>query len=253
MNAKLTAKETALMTAIAENFFSFFDGGLVAHDSGIWTDSMTAEIVSTSRYDVSKTQRGAASVINSLGRKGLLTTGTSEDGAWTELTEAGEKWITDHNWPDEAEAAPAAAEEAPAAKPAKKAKATKAAKPAAASIMADITANSPDLQKANAEADAKKAKAKKAKAAKAADKLAAAPAAEEPAKPAKPAKLTISDEEALGDYKPGDRILTADGRDWTIIAEAKGKDGVREWKISREEDGKTKTTRRFARNIEHAK
>lgn len=105
MNAKLTAKETALMTAIAENYFSFFDGGLVAHDSGIWTDTMTGEIVSTTQYDISTSQRGAASVVNSLGRKGLLTTSTNEDGAWTELTEAGQAWVEAHN---------ATTEEAPA-------------------------------------------------------------------------------------------------------------------------------------------
>lgn len=97
MNAKLTTKETTLMTAIADNFFSFFDGGLVAHDSGIWTECMTEEIMGTSRYDVSNTQRGVASVINSLGRKGLLVTTDRGDGAWTELTEAGQAWVEAHN------------------------------------------------------------------------------------------------------------------------------------------------------------
>jgi hypothetical protein len=115
MNTKLTAKETALMTAIAERHFSFFDQGIVA-GSGIWTEDMTAELMG-SKYEVSKTQRGAASVINSLARKGLLITvpAQDEDEAWTELTEAGQAWC-EENFPAEEETVEEApvAEEAPA-------------------------------------------------------------------------------------------------------------------------------------------
>lgn len=111
MTAQLTAKETALMTAIAEDHFSFFDQGLV-HGSGIWTECMTDEIVGSSVYKVSETRRGVASVINSLGKKGLLITDTNEDGAWTDLSPEGEAWVNAHNAPTEA---PAETEEAPAA------------------------------------------------------------------------------------------------------------------------------------------
>jgi len=110
MNAKLTAKETALMTAIAANHFSFFDQGLV-DGSGIWTECMTDEIAGHKVYKVSDSQRGVATVIASLGRKGLLLTDTNEDGAWTELTAAGEAWITEHNGQSDREVQEAAVAE----------------------------------------------------------------------------------------------------------------------------------------------
>lgn len=123
MNAKLTAKETALLTAIAERHFSYFDQGLVANDSGIWTECMTAEVAGT-RYNVSDTQRGVATVIASLGRKGFLVTlaANEEDGAWTMLTEAGQAWVEAYNGESEeaildqaiAERMTPATEEAPA-------------------------------------------------------------------------------------------------------------------------------------------
>lgn len=120
MNAKLTAKETALMTAIADGFFSFFDQGLV-HGSGIWTNTMTEEVAGSTRYDVSGTRRGVATVIASLGRKGLLITEDQgdEDGAWTDLSPAGEAWVTAFNTVDNDTTAAvlvaARTEEAPAA------------------------------------------------------------------------------------------------------------------------------------------
>lgn len=88
---KLTAKETTLMTAIAKGDLSFFDSG-VEVGSGSWTECMTEELAGTA---VSDSKRGAATVIASLGRKGFLITddgGDSEDGPWTELTEAGSEW-----------------------------------------------------------------------------------------------------------------------------------------------------------------
>lgn len=96
MNAKLTAKETALMTALAEGYFSFWDQGLV-EGSGSWTEVMTGEIAGSTKYAVSATLRGVATVIASLGRKGLLITSTNEDGAWTDLTAEGEAWVNEFN------------------------------------------------------------------------------------------------------------------------------------------------------------
>jgi len=96
MNAKLTAKETALLTAVAEGHFSFFDEGLV-DGSGIWTTCMTEEIAGSTKYAVSASERGVATVINSLGRKGYLLTTTNEDGTWTEITATGEAWIAEFN------------------------------------------------------------------------------------------------------------------------------------------------------------
>lgn len=104
---KLTAKQTALMTAIADGHFSFFDQGLVA-ESGIWMACLTEEIAGTD-YNVSATAKGAATVASSLVRKGLLVVSAEdEDGnVWVELTEEGAAWIAEHNAEDAAPAAPA--------------------------------------------------------------------------------------------------------------------------------------------------
>ncbi|XNL98387.1 hypothetical protein SEA_BUMBLE_76 [Arthrobacter phage Bumble] len=97
-NVKLTAKETALMAAIADRQFSFFDDG-ISEGSGIWADCLTGEIVGSAAYPVSETRRGVASVLNSLCRKGLLISEDDEestDGAWTYLTAAGVAWCEAH-------------------------------------------------------------------------------------------------------------------------------------------------------------
>lgn len=103
---KLTAKETALMTQIAKGQFSYFDEGLVA-GSGIWSDALTHEAGAA----VSSSARGAATVMSSLCRKGLLHSDqgaylseSTEDGAWVELTEAGQAWIEEFNGETQAEA-----------------------------------------------------------------------------------------------------------------------------------------------------
>lgn len=111
---QLTAKETALMSAIAERHFSFFDDGLTV-GSGIWVNVATDEIAGNSQYPVSATSRGAASVINSVSRKGLLEQSTNEEeGAWIALTAEGVAWCEEHNANPEANraAAASAAEEA---------------------------------------------------------------------------------------------------------------------------------------------
>ena len=97
-NLNLTAKETALMSAIADRKFSFFDDG-ISEGSGIWADCLTGEIVGSTDYPVSETRRGVASVLNSLCRKGLLISEDDEestDGAWTYLTAAGVAWCEAH-------------------------------------------------------------------------------------------------------------------------------------------------------------
>lgn len=90
MNIKLTAKETALMTAIGAHYFSFFDDGIVA-GSGIWSNVMTDEMAGHKEYLVSATPKGVAGVASSLIKKQLLTTSgsTNPEGAWFELTELG--------------------------------------------------------------------------------------------------------------------------------------------------------------------
>ena len=112
MNAKLTAKEIALMSAVAHREFSFFDDG-ISEGSGIWADCMTGEIVGSTKYPVSETRRGVASVLNSLVRKGLLQSENddeSDEGAWTYLTAEGVAWCEAHT----AEAPAAETAEAPA-------------------------------------------------------------------------------------------------------------------------------------------
>lgn len=108
MTAQLTAKETALMSAIAERHFSFFDEGLTV-GSGIWVNTATDEVAGNAQYPVSATSRGVASVINSVSRKGLLEQSTNEEeGAWIALTEEGVAWCEEHNANPEANRAAAA-------------------------------------------------------------------------------------------------------------------------------------------------
>lgn len=112
MTAQLTAKETALMSAVAERFFSFFDEGLT-EGSGIWVNTATEEIAGNQTYPVSPSARGVASVINSVSRKGYFTQSTDpEDGAWIALTEQGVAWCEEHNANPAATAAAPVAEEA---------------------------------------------------------------------------------------------------------------------------------------------
>lgn len=84
MNVKLTKKQTALMTQIGSNGFSFFDDGIV-EDSGIWSDALTGE----AGPEVSDTAKGAGRVAVSLVKKGLLKSEEAEDGTWFELTAEG--------------------------------------------------------------------------------------------------------------------------------------------------------------------
>ena len=89
MNAKLTAKETALLQAIADGQIDFFDDGLVAGSNG-WSDVLTDTLAGRTDYIVSKTARGVATVAASICRKGLLTSDNNdEDGASYYITEAG--------------------------------------------------------------------------------------------------------------------------------------------------------------------
>ncbi|WP_458115154.1 hypothetical protein [Arthrobacter sp. D2-10] len=50
----------------------------------------------------------------------------------------------------------------------------------------------------------------------------------------------------LGDYKEGDEVATADGREWTVVGPAQGNTTL---KLTREQDGKKESVFRFARNI----
>lgn len=107
MNAKLTAKETALLTAIAEGKVSFFDMGLVA-GSNCWSDVLTDELTGI----VSDSARGVARVAGSLCKKGLLESDllSDEDGASFYITEAGEAWFAENFPKEEAPVEEAAAE-----------------------------------------------------------------------------------------------------------------------------------------------
>jgi hypothetical protein len=89
MNAKLTAKETALMQAIADGDIDFFrDGGLEA-GANCWSNVLTGWLAGSTKYLVSDTERGVASVAKSLCKKGLLETDGAGDDAAYYLTELG--------------------------------------------------------------------------------------------------------------------------------------------------------------------
>lgn len=83
-NIKLTAKQTALLTAIGRNEFTFFDDGIAA-GSGTWSDVLTGE----AGPEVAANPKGVARVAGSLVKKGLLASSEQEEGTWFELTEAG--------------------------------------------------------------------------------------------------------------------------------------------------------------------
>lgn len=51
----------------------------------------------------------------------------------------------------------------------------------------------------------------------------------------------------LGDYKEGDKVATADGREWTVVGPAQGNTTL---KLTRDQDGKKQSVFRFARNIQ---
>ncbi|WP_394253303.1 hypothetical protein [Arthrobacter pityocampae] len=53
----------------------------------------------------------------------------------------------------------------------------------------------------------------------------------------------------LGTFKPGDKVATADGREWTVVGPAQGNTTL---KLTREQDGKKESVFRFARNIKPA-
>lgn len=89
MNAKLTAKETAVMQAIADSAIDFWrDGGLEEGANG-WADVTTSTLANHPTYEVSKTPRGVASVLNSLCKKGLMYSDLGDDDAAYYLTELG--------------------------------------------------------------------------------------------------------------------------------------------------------------------
>lgn len=99
MNAKLTAKETALLTAIAENKVDFFEDGLVEGSNG-WSDVLTDQLVGI----VAETAKGVSAVAKSLHRKGLLESDfNTEDGESYFITAAGEAWFAE-NFPKAEEA-----------------------------------------------------------------------------------------------------------------------------------------------------
>ncbi|WP_043441845.1 hypothetical protein [Arthrobacter sp. L77] len=50
----------------------------------------------------------------------------------------------------------------------------------------------------------------------------------------------------LGSFKAGDKVATADGREWTVVGPAQGNTTL---KLTREQDGKKQSVFRFARNI----
>lgn len=83
----LTAKETAVMTAIGQNKLPGFTEGITS-GSGTWHKELCRELTDEG-LAVSSTPRGAATVIRSLNDKGLLYTHDSGQGDWTVLTEAG--------------------------------------------------------------------------------------------------------------------------------------------------------------------
>lgn len=100
MNAKLTAKQTALLTAIAENKVDFFEDGLVEGSNG-WSDVLTSQLIGI----VADTAKGVAQVAKSLDKKGLLVSdGNTEDGESWFITAAGEAWFAE-NFPAETEEA----------------------------------------------------------------------------------------------------------------------------------------------------
>lgn len=86
--AKLTRKQTALLTAIGDSYFSFFDDGIVA-GSGIWHDCMSDEIAGNDHYDVSASPKGVVTIAAALVRKGYLRIENQEEGDWVALTELG--------------------------------------------------------------------------------------------------------------------------------------------------------------------
>jgi hypothetical protein len=50
----------------------------------------------------------------------------------------------------------------------------------------------------------------------------------------------------LGDYKEGDKVATADGREWVVVGPAQGNTTL---KLTRKAGDKTESVFRFARNI----
>ncbi len=86
---QLTAKQTALMQAIADGGIDFFrDGGLNA-GANCWSNVLTSWLAGSTQYAVSATETGVSSVAKSLCRKGLLETDGAGDEASYYLTEAG--------------------------------------------------------------------------------------------------------------------------------------------------------------------
>ena len=89
---QLTAKQTALLTAIAENKVDFFEDGLVEGSNG-WSDVLTDQLTGI----VADTAKGVAQVAKSLDKKGLLKSdGNTEDGESWFITAAGEAWFTEN-------------------------------------------------------------------------------------------------------------------------------------------------------------
>ena len=84
----LTARQKALMAAIGNREFSFFDGGIVANE-GIWHANLTDEAAGGTS-PIASTPHGVANVVAALGRKGLLNIcDNGADGVWVSLTESG--------------------------------------------------------------------------------------------------------------------------------------------------------------------
>jgi hypothetical protein len=101
--AALTPAGTALLTAIGQRRFSFFDDGIV-EDSGIWEECLTTEVAG-----IANTPKGVALVARKLERDGYLyiSQNDGEDSPWVSLTALGAQAAN--------ELATAAAEQAAAA------------------------------------------------------------------------------------------------------------------------------------------
>lgn len=128
---KLSPRQSALMAAIGNREFSFFDEGIVA-DSGIWHSCMTGEIAGEGSA-VATTAKGVANVIAALGRKGLLEIGDLDEGdVWVSLTASGASLANSLATPKGEKAAPAKKAAAPKAKATKTAEAIAAEKAAKA-------------------------------------------------------------------------------------------------------------------------
>lgn len=86
----LSANGLALMTAIGEQRFTFFDGG-IEEGEGSWANCISEEAVG---MEITKSVRSTAGILVRLVKIGMFTTAENEDnvngeGQWYSLTELG--------------------------------------------------------------------------------------------------------------------------------------------------------------------